>query len=285
MKRRILAVALFAANFWSLAVGHAFAQAGEMANYYYMVFSAPSPGQEAEYNRWYDNQHLQDVTSVPGFTRGERFVLNDPQMYAGVAVAMPKYLAVYTIQTADIDGVMKEINRRLAVRETVLSPAFDRSSAVSYIYRFSRPEQRPVTQNLLANTPGNRVQYFHVVFTVPQEAKKDVFDKWYDEVHAPSMLRGPGYLSAQRLVLARPAQGKIAPTDAIATFRLDLPESTPVTAAREKPLPGTVLGNDSLDLSRNRGYTYRQIGPVVVGDTVRATRAAKPGERPAAEQR
>ena len=258
-----------------MAGSQALAQTGKIETYYYMVFSAPTAGQEAEYNRWYDTQHLLDVTSVPGFTRGERFVLNEPQMYSGVTVPLPKYLAVYTIRTADLEGVMKEVNRRLAAGETVLSPSFDRSSAIVYTYRFSRPEQRPAVQNLRSDVPGARAQYFHVVFTVPQESKKDVFDKWYDEVHAPSMLRGPGYLSAQRLMLARPSQARIAPTEAIATFRLDLPESVPVTDARERALPGTVMGNEILDLTRNRGYTYRQIGPVVIGDAVRAARAGK----------
>jgi hypothetical protein len=35
--------------------------------YYFLVFSNPVAGQEARYNKWYNEQHQLDVVSIPGF--------------------------------------------------------------------------------------------------------------------------------------------------------------------------------------------------------------------------
>jgi hypothetical protein len=244
----------------------AYGQSARSETYYIMEFSKPVEGRQDDYNRWYETRRLHDLLSVPGFVAGERFELNDPQMYSGVKLLMPKYLALYTIRSADIGAVLNEINRRPSTVEMFSGSIVDQSSLTTYVYRFSAPEQRPEQANPAADKPGRRVKYFHFVFNVPLEAKKAEFDKWYDEVHNPSMLRGPGYVSAQRLVLALPSRAAIQPTDALATFRIDLPESVPITEARNQPHPNGVSAATMLDLTRNRGYTYRQIGgPVSAG--------------------
>ena len=40
-----------------------------------IVFTQPAAGQEAEYNRWYDEVHLGDVLEVDGFVAAQRFAL------------------------------------------------------------------------------------------------------------------------------------------------------------------------------------------------------------------
>lgn len=241
--------------------------------YYYLVFSNPTEGQEAEYNRWYEAQHIPDVLSVPGFVSAERFRLNDVQMYPGVKIAMPRYLVSYVIRSHDIDQVMKEVSRRLQSGATVISPAFDKKTSLSYLYRATTSFRR-TTPDPTRATPGERVRYLHIVFTYPRQDRLDRFDSWYDEVHAPSMMRGPGYTSAQRAVLAQPARfASIEPSDAIAMFRLSLPAGMPIDEAREPPVPGTVPAPEILDLTRNRGYSYRAISKVVMAAPVQAARA------------
>ena len=45
-----------------------------------IVFTQPAAGQEAEYNRWYDEVHLGDVLEVDGFVAAQRFALADAQI-------------------------------------------------------------------------------------------------------------------------------------------------------------------------------------------------------------
>lgn len=242
--------------------------------YHYLVFSNPTEGQESEYNRWYDAQHIPDVLSVSEFVSAERFRINDVQMYPGVKVVMPRYLVSYVIRTRDIDAVMKEVTRRLQAGETVISPAFEKKTSLAYLYRATTSFQRTIPDPT-RSVPGERVEYLHVVFTYPRQDRLDRFDPWYDKVHAPSMMRGPGYVTAQRGVLAQPAKfASIEPSEAIAMFRLSLPAEMPIDKAREVPLPGAESAPEILDLSRNRGYSYRRIGPVVMAAPIQAARAA-----------
>lgn len=235
--------------------------------YYMMVFSNPVAGHEDEYNKWYDEQHIQDVTALPGFASSQRFVLNDPQMFPGVTVKMPRYLALYKIVTDDLVAVMTEVGRRVQTGQTKISPAYDRSTANTYIYRFSRPEQRR-TSPPTAPAGGRNVLYYHIVFTVPASGKEAEFDRWYDEEHGPEMLMRPGILTAQRMVLAQPGRGPITPTEAAAVFKVELPEGKPVYEPRP---PGTKppVRSTILDRTLTRGYTYRAIGPVIDGNTLR----------------
>jgi hypothetical protein len=59
------------------------------------------PEKEKEFNDWYDNVHLNDVLETPGFTGAIRYENTSP------AEGEAKYLAVYQIETDDIDEFMK----------------------------------------------------------------------------------------------------------------------------------------------------------------------------------
>ena len=74
-----------------------------MPAYKFVVFTNPAEGKEAEYNRWYDEIHLGEVTSLPGFT-GARRLRNLPQ---GDAAPKHKYMAIYEIESDDIAATMK----------------------------------------------------------------------------------------------------------------------------------------------------------------------------------
>ena len=52
---------------------------------------------EEEFNKWYDEIHVPDVLETPGFISGTRYVRT--RSLEGI----PKYLALYEIETADID--------------------------------------------------------------------------------------------------------------------------------------------------------------------------------------
>jgi hypothetical protein len=49
---------------------------------------------EDEYNNWYNNVHLDDVVSLPGFVRAQRFRLDEPSKFEY------RHLAIYEIKTA-----------------------------------------------------------------------------------------------------------------------------------------------------------------------------------------
>jgi hypothetical protein len=47
-----------------------------MATYKVHVFINPLEGRDAEFNEWYDAEHVPDVLALPGFVRAERFAVH-----------------------------------------------------------------------------------------------------------------------------------------------------------------------------------------------------------------
>ncbi len=68
---------------------------------YYMVYSNPAEGREEEYNDWYSNVHLQEVTRIEGFISAQRFELTKAQL---VEEQHYKYMAIYEINNEDVQG-------------------------------------------------------------------------------------------------------------------------------------------------------------------------------------
>ena len=50
------------------------------------------PSDEAEFNRWYDREHLEERVAIDGFLEARRYVAHE---------ATPKYLSLYSTATFD----------------------------------------------------------------------------------------------------------------------------------------------------------------------------------------
>lgn len=115
-----------------------------MAKYVFLVMTNPAtPEQEAEYNRWYSNEHYRDVLGVPGFVAAQRFRLapvqydqsgpDRPQEAGAVGKHPYKYLSVYELETDDVPAVLNEVKKREA--ETwVISETLDVSDFSTSIF-------------------------------------------------------------------------------------------------------------------------------------------------------
>jgi len=243
--------------------------------YYFFVFSNPVAGHEDEYNKWYDEQHAPDVVAVPGFVTAQRFVKNELPLYRMVDLQVPKYLIVYKIVTGDVDAVFAEVTRRLKTRETIISPTFDSKTSVSYVYRPFRPEIKGVGGEPEGARPGPKQTYYQIVFTAMVDGKEDEFNAFYDNHHAPELAAIPGFVRAQRMILATPANSTSNPsipaTKYLALFKVETSDLAAVKQIAAKP--GTTSA--AFDTKATRGYTFRAIGPVIEGDKVRAARAKR----------
>ena len=67
-------------------------------------------GKEAEFNEWYKGQHVPDIFKAGRCLRS-RFRLADAQ-FRGEASRTHKYLALYEIETSDLDGVLNGLRAR-----------------------------------------------------------------------------------------------------------------------------------------------------------------------------
>jgi hypothetical protein len=187
-----------------------------------------------------------------------------------VDLQVPKYLVLYKIVTDDVEAVFREVNRRLQTGGTVMSPAFDRTTSVSYVYRSFRPEIKGVGGDPEGAKPGSKNLYIQVVFTAMVEGKEREFNRFYDDHHAPELAAIPGFISAQRMILARPSNASIPATKYLALFRV---ETSDLAAVKEIASRPGFTASPAFDTGATRGYTFRAIGAVIDGDQVRAKRA------------
>lgn len=107
-----------------------------MERHLMVVMTNPVAGREDDYNAWYDDRHLGDVLRIPGIVSAERFELSasqrfDPPYPYG-------YLALYWIETDDLEGVIRELKTRVG---TEAMPASDAMAQDRLVYLF-KPRER-----------------------------------------------------------------------------------------------------------------------------------------------
>jgi hypothetical protein len=98
-----------------------------MDKYHFLISSRPVQGQEAEYNRWYDEEHIADVLAIPGFTGARRLVTEKADGR--------EYLTIWEIESDDPKSVIAQIGVRAKSGEMRMSPAIDMKSAQSTLYK------------------------------------------------------------------------------------------------------------------------------------------------------
>ena len=93
-----------------------------MPSFVLRVLSNPLPGREDEYNRWYSEQHLNDVLKVPGFLSAQRFelALDDP-------LSTWRYMALYEFESEDPMQSLEALKARAGGPDMVISEAMDLS--------------------------------------------------------------------------------------------------------------------------------------------------------------
>ena len=106
-----------------------------------IVLTNPTDGHEAEYNDWYDNQHLAEVLALPGFVSATRFKLSDSQLPADQAPASKhRYAAIYELDVEPaqaFDTLLEEGSSGRMVLPPYIDPdtigtwAFDQVSSLS----------------------------------------------------------------------------------------------------------------------------------------------------------
>jgi hypothetical protein len=97
--------------------------------YFFMVFSDPTPGQEEEFNNWYDRIHAPVVIEGGDFVWAQRFVMTSPDVtFGGGNPTKSRYLVIFAAESSDIKKTLDDAKRRLALPRNTRSSALDYST-------------------------------------------------------------------------------------------------------------------------------------------------------------
>jgi hypothetical protein len=100
-----------------------------MARHVLLALVNAKPGREKEFNRWYEQRHLDDVLRIPGFVGARRYEAADAQLTGEPAHA---YLTIYEIETDDIESAVERLIQ--AAPQMPLSDSMDMSGGLSVVY-------------------------------------------------------------------------------------------------------------------------------------------------------
>ena len=106
-----------------------------MPTFTMLVLSNPVPGRESEYNDWYSNTHLADVTAIPGFLRAQRFELAHDVGFG----EKWRYLATYEIETDDLEAALADLMSRQERGLMEVSAALDLANTVAGVFAACSP--------------------------------------------------------------------------------------------------------------------------------------------------
>lgn len=90
------------------------------------------PERDEEFNRWYTDTHLDDVVGVDGFARAKRYALSPARPVPGSPPSSFRYLAIYEVETDDLEQVAANMQAALAAGRMPLSDALDPELAVDF---------------------------------------------------------------------------------------------------------------------------------------------------------
>jgi hypothetical protein len=91
-----------------------------------IALTTPLPGKEAEFHDWYQNTHLKEVTSVPGFLGAQRF-----QLVAKLMGADPnQFLAIYDAEVDDPGALLAGMGE--FAQSGKMTPATTQDMATTY---------------------------------------------------------------------------------------------------------------------------------------------------------
>ena len=143
------------------------------------------PEREEEFNAWYNTEHIQQVTGIPGFISGRRYVALD---------GVPKYLALYELHDETVTAGQEF--------QQVLAHPTPWSARMLTFYKAHRIRHTFRLIFTAGEAPAKDAPYVYIVkMDIPADVEQD-FNDWYNKEHAPGLASVPGCFRARRFLAA-----------------------------------------------------------------------------------
>jgi hypothetical protein len=150
-----------------------------------VLFSEMTPGAEfeAEFNRWYDEEHIPIRMRCEGFIGAQRYRAEDA----------PNYLAVYEL--ADLGVLSSDAYK--AIKDHPSERTAWMLAHVSGFTRYLGREISGVARSAPVAPPIDAPLIYAVFFNVPPDGTAE-FDAWYETEHVPMLMECSDWLMVRR---------------------------------------------------------------------------------------
>jgi hypothetical protein len=274
--------------------------------YYLVVFNNPYAGKDAEFNKYYDENHVPEMLQTPNVVSSQRFVAADVDKLPKQE-APRKYMVMYRIETDDIAATYNSFGPRPAqgaksapgagqgappagqgapnagqggagaagqrAPGAMASSPVDNTTTFSITYEVLGPEIKGAGPK---NTgKGEMKTYYFCARNSPLPGKDKEFNEWYSKQHGPEVAATPGIVSAQRYhrsAVQRDNAGQSP--EYLIMYKIvtdDLGSIFDDIDKRAKNFPT----DTTHDASKSEHFTYQALGPVITAESLKATAAKK----------
>jgi len=267
--------------------------------YYLVVFNNPYAGKDAEFNKYYDEDHVPEMLRTPQVVSAQRFVSADLDKLPKQE-SPRKYMVMYRIETDDIAAAYKGFGPRPAqgAKSGAGAPAQGAPPTGQ-----GAPNAGQAGQGAMQVTPVDNTTTFSITYEVlgaeiagagpkntgkgemktyyfcarnnPLPGKDKEFNDWYSKQHGPEVAATPGIVSAQRYLRSAVQRDNAGQSpEYLIMYEIvtdDLGSIFDDIDRRAKSFPT----DTTHDASKSEHFTYQALGPVVTLEILKASAAKK----------
>lgn len=155
-----------------------------------MLWTDVDPEYEAEFNRWYNEEHIQRLLAVPGFLSAGRYVA----LKGG-----PKYLAMYELEEANVlrtSAFLDAVRYKPSPWRAKASGGHVGRNYLLNAYRQIFPARTNPIELTMEMPRYMQMGRIDIPVHIEEE-----FNDWYNMVYIPGYLTVPGVTRARRFVV------------------------------------------------------------------------------------
>jgi len=151
-----------------------------------MVWADVPADKEAEFNRWYNEEHLRERLSVPGFLSAARYE---------AVKSGPKHLACYELESAAVleSAAYKRVQANPTEWTRRCSPDVIGTTFIRNVYTMIHPKAVSPEVAGSGMAPALQIGRMDVPPAVDEE-----FNSWYNTIYVPNYEKVPGVIRGRR---------------------------------------------------------------------------------------
>ncbi len=162
-----------------------------------MVWADMPAAIEEDFNRWYNEEHLPEVLSVPGVLNASRYE---------ATMSGPKHLAVYELEGPEVVDTEAFAGRPVTEWGKRCSPRLHATNFILNVYEMIHPTA--LTDEIANSDMAPALQIGRM--SISAEHEED-WNRWYTGVYVPNYEKVPGVIRGRRWKIYRgePAYGVV----------------------------------------------------------------------------
>ena len=144
---------------------------------------------EEDFNRWYNEEHIAELLSIPGVLNAARYE---------AVKSGPKHLACYELESPAVADSGPFKNRPRTEWGNRVSPSIIGSNYINNIYQMIRPTTLSPESRASDMAPVLQIGRMDI----PSE-HEDEWNQWYNNIYTTNYEKVPGCIRARRLTAIR----------------------------------------------------------------------------------